>query len=82
MPFFLYKFGLNNLILLNFLSFLVINYKILCQASTDLKLLHEKLDRTKKVEKTNEQVKEEFLETFSGSISELLEGLNTFRLGL
>jgi len=49
------------------------------QASTDLKLLHEKLDRTKKVEKTNEQVKEEFLETFSGSISELLEGLNTFR---
>ena len=55
---------------------------MLCQASTDLKLLHEKLDRTKKVEKTNEQVKEEFLETFSGSISELLEGLNTFRLGL
>ena len=50
-------------------------------STTDLKLLHEKLDRTRKVEKTNEAVKQDFLETFSSSISEMLERLAGFRSG-
>lgn len=49
------------------------------QTSGDLKLLHDKLDRTKKVEKTNEEVKDEFLQKFTGSISEMLNNLETFQ---
>ena len=45
----------------------------------DLKLLHEKLDRTKKVEMTNEEVKDEFLLNFTVSISEMLDSLATFQ---
>ena len=47
--------------------------------TTDLKLLHEKLDRTRKVERTNEDVKEEFLGSFRQSIQNLLESLQDFR---
>jgi len=49
------------------------------EASADLKLLHEKLDRGRTVEQSNEEAKDQFLTTFNASIAEMLVRLNEFR---
>jgi len=50
-------------------------------SSKDLKLVHEKLDRQKKVDEVNASAKEEFKESFQNNIKEIVQSLDSYGSG-
>jgi len=50
-------------------------------SSRDLKLVHEKLDRQKKVDEVNTIAKEEFKESFRNNIQEIVQNLDAYGAG-
>jgi len=50
-------------------------------SSKELKLVHEKLDRQKKVDEVNASAKEEFKETFQNNMQEIVQSLDRYGSG-